>query len=534
MLEKGGGAGCFSGGVGAGAVNPGGAFRAKDGRCPRTGADALHQRRHGGSVAEPRAVVDIVGAEAGAHELLDRRRFSVRAVGGAEAGKPLAAMLVADALQPLCGAVERLVPARLAEMRPRVGRVELVMRVLGHAVLADHRHGQTVRMAHIVEAEASLDAQPILVRRSVPAIDIEQLVVLDVVGELAADAAIRADAVDGAGGLGGEDVVLVDQRGRHERASRAGLHALAAGDAGALAHRIVEIEHDLLAMAAPGHADDIVDLHFAAGANAEIALDAGVEVDRHRRVAAIGLGLRPRGEAALLDADAIGPAPEAGVRIMRGLALRLVADQQLEHHLAREFGALGSGLDLHAGGRLADAGRRGHALALDLDHAGAAIAVGAIARRRAVAEMRNLGAAPLRRLPDGLARQRLDLDAVEVEFDRVAHHAGAVAHGTSSGKCFITILTGFIAAWPSPQIEASLITLVNSSISGLSQRFACISFPAFSVPTRDCVHSPQLSSSKNRTRASAKSFMSSLPEITTPPADPMKQPLASIVPQPSS
>ncbi len=131
---------------------------------------------------------------------------------------------------------------------------------------------------------------------------------------------------------------------------------------------------------------------------------------------------------------------------MRGLALRLVADQQLEHHLAREFGALGRGLDLHAGGRLADAGRREHALALDLDHAGAAIAVGAIARRRAVAEMRNLGAAPLRRLPDGLARQRLDLDAVEEEFDCVAHHAGAVAHGTSSGKCFITILTGFIAA----------------------------------------------------------------------------------------
>ncbi len=341
-------------------------------------ADALHQRRHRRGVAEPRAVIDIVGAEAGAHQLLEQIGLLVRALGRAEAGKALAAMLVADVLQPLRGAVERLVPARLAEMRPRIRRVELVMRVLGHAVFADERHGQAIRMAHIVEAEAALDAKPVLVGRPVSAVDVEELVVLDVVGELAA--------------------------GRHQRAGRAGLDAFAAGDAGTGVHRIVEIEDDLLVMAAPGHADDVVDLDFTASTDAESALNAGVEVDCHRRVAAIGLGLRARGEAALLDADAIGPAPEARIRIMRGLALRLIADQQLEHHLAREFGALGRGLDLHPGGRLADAGRGEHALALDLDHAGAAIAVGAVARRRAVAEMRNLGAAPLRRLPDGLTR----------------------------------------------------------------------------------------------------------------------------------
>ncbi len=33
----------------------------------------------------------------------------------------------------------------------------------------------------------------------------------------------------------------------------------------------------------------------------------------------------------------------------------------------------------------------------------------------------------------------------------------------SSRKCFSTCLTGFIAAWPRPQIEASLITCVSSS-----------------------------------------------------------------------
>ena len=41
-------------------------------------------------------------------------------------------------------------------------------------------------------------------------------------------------------------------------------------------------------MAAAGHADHVVDLHFAAGADAEIALDAGVEIDRHRGMAAVG------------------------------------------------------------------------------------------------------------------------------------------------------------------------------------------------------------------------------------------------------
>src|SRR6185312_7785140 len=277
-------------------------------------------------------------------------------------------------------------------------------------------------------------------------------------------------------------------------------------DAGALAHRIVEIEHDLLAMAAAGHADDVVDLHFAAGANAESALDAGVEIDRHRRVAAVRLWLRARREAAVIDPDLIGPAPEARIRIMRRGALRLVADQQLEHHLAREFRTLRGGLDLHAGGRFPDAGGGEHALPLDLDHAGAAIAVGAIARLRAVAEMRDGGA---------------------------ARHAGAVAHGTSSEKCFNTILTGFIAAWPKPQIEASPITWVNSSMSALSHCFACISLTAFSVPTRHGVHWPQLSSSKKRKRLRATPVISSLSERTTTAAEPMKQPYCSSVPKSS-
>src|ERR1700675_4112413 len=136
-------------------------------------------------MAQPGAVIDIVGAEASAHQLLGEIGFLVRALGRAESRQPPPAMLVADALQPACGAVKRLVPARLAEMRPGIGRVDLVMRALRHAILADERHGEAMRMMHVVEAEATLDAEPVLVRRSVAAIDIEQPVVLDLVSDLA-------------------------------------------------------------------------------------------------------------------------------------------------------------------------------------------------------------------------------------------------------------------------------------------------------------------------------------------------------------
>src|SRR5580692_7764520 len=143
-------------------------------------------------------------------------------------------------------------------------------------------------MVYVIEAETAFDAKPILIGRAVLADHRDDLVVLDLIGELAADAAIGTDAVDGAVGLAFVDVILIHHGGRHQRAGRAGLHAFAAGDAGRGAHRVVEVEHDLLEMAAAGHADDVVDLDLAAGADAEIALDAGVEIDRHRHMAAVG------------------------------------------------------------------------------------------------------------------------------------------------------------------------------------------------------------------------------------------------------
>ena len=76
----------------------------------------------------------------------------------------------------------------------------------------------------------------------------------------------------------------------------------------------------------------------------------------------------------------------------------------------------------------------------------------------------------------------------------------------SSGKYLITEVSGFEAAWPSPQIEASRIAWLNSSSNSRFHTGRSISIAAFWVPTRHGVHWPQLSSSKKRIRLSAAPF----------------------------
>src|SRR6202012_3782402 len=114
-----------------------------------------------------------------------------------------------------------------------------------------------VRVADIVVAEAALDAEALMIGRAVAAVHVEDLVVLDLVGELTADAAERAEAVDLAVGPFGANLLLVQHGRRHQGAGRAGLDAFAASNAGALAHQIVEIEDDLRVATTAGHADHV-------------------------------------------------------------------------------------------------------------------------------------------------------------------------------------------------------------------------------------------------------------------------------------
>src|SRR5262249_22793449 len=177
------------------------------------------------------------------------------------------------------------------------------------------------------------------------------------------------------------------------------------------------------------------------------------------------------------------------------------------------------------------------------DHADAAVAVRAIARRRRVAQVRQLDAVAPRRVENALAGRRFDLAAVEGEFNG----RGLVGHGitriifyqlprgvlSSSGKYLSTHSSGLGAAWPRPQIEASRIAVESSVSSAPSHGPDAISIAAFSVPTRHGVHWPQLSSSKNFMRLSATAFISSWSDRITTAWEPTKQPYFSRVPKSS-
>src|SRR6202163_5060232 len=121
-----------------------------------------------------------------------------------------------------------------------------------------------------------------------------------------------------------------------------------------------------------------------------------------------------------------------------------------------------------------------------------------------MAQMRNFAALALGHLPDGLAIDGLDLLAVEFELDFC--HSAASFGRNSSGKYLMTDVSGFEAAWPRPQIEASRMAWLNSSSNSRFQTGFSIRSAAFWVPTRQGVHSPQLSSSKKRIRFSAAPF----------------------------
>src|SRR3984893_463641 len=141
--------------------------------------------------------------------------------------------------------------------------------------------------------------------------------------------------------------------------------------------------------------------------------------------------------------------------------------------------------------------------------------------------MRNFAALALCDLPDGLAVDGFDLLAVELELD--LGHSAASFGTNSSGKYLMTVVSGFEAAWPRPQIEASRIAWLNSSSNSRFQTGLSINSAAFCVPTRQGVHWPQLSSSKNRIRFSAAPLTLSCSDRMITAAEPMKQPYVSKV-----
>ena len=213
----------------------------------------------------------------------------------------------------------------------------------------------------------------------------------------------------------------VNPGGLHQRSGRARLHALATGHAGAVSHRIIEVEHDLGLGTARRHADDVVDLHFSAGPHAKIAMDAGVEAHPHGRMTGIGRRSGTGGKAAVAHAHAIGPLPQPGLPVWRLGPGRLVGEQQFHHHGAGPLRPGTLRADHHVGLGPADARCGERPLAVDLHHADSAVSVRPVATGFRKTQVRHVEALALRHLPQRLVVARFNRRAVKREPYALTH-----------------------------------------------------------------------------------------------------------------
>src|SRR6202034_2538215 len=150
----------------------------------------------------------------------------------------------------------------------------------------------------VVPAVPALDAQPPLRAGLLPALRVRDraLIPVDVVGEGAADAAVRADGVHRVEFGARPDRDVADRLVR-QRAGRARGHALAAGHAGRGAHRVAQVERDMGAVALAAAPDHVVALDVVAGPHTAVAEDAGVVVDRDNGAGQVGASAGPDGQA---------------------------------------------------------------------------------------------------------------------------------------------------------------------------------------------------------------------------------------------
>ena len=254
-------------------------------------------------------------------------------------------------------------------------------------------------------------------------------------------------------------------------------------------------------------------------------MDAGVELDGHRRMAAVGRrrGVRrgsgwPRGPAGRPSAQNLD---SRVVRAARAPAGRPAAART--PCAAPPRPAAMAVVDLHARRRLADARGGQHALALDLDHAGPAVAVGPVAGRGRVAEMRDLDAHAAWR-PARWSRPAAAVDLVAVER-RSSDRLPLIGH-RSSGKV--------------PQHAEQRIgrRLAQAADRGVAHRLRSARSSSGLVPDRlahqlappsRCRSGRACTGRSSRPRRSASgcraaACMSSWSERTTTAAEPMKQP----------
>ncbi len=204
-FDAGGEDGMIFGGVGPDDEDEARPLDVGDGAGVAAVADGALQAHGGGVLAVAGAVVDVVGSNDGAGELLHEEALLVGALGGGDEGEGVGAVLLLDLGEFLLNEVEGFVPGDLDE----------------GVALAEERGDEAVVGVDVSPGELALDAGGDSVGGAVGGLDLEDVAVAGPDLEAAADGAVGADglgALDaGVAHLGfdvgdGEDGAVADGR----------------------------------------------------------------------------------------------------------------------------------------------------------------------------------------------------------------------------------------------------------------------------------------------------------------------------------
>ena len=293
--------------------------------------------------------------------------------------------------------------------------------------LADERHHEPVPVHREVVAEPALHAGRPLIGRVLldgGRGDPHDLVALDVDVELAADAAVGADAADDlvgvADGLGAE-ALLGDEL--EDGTGGADADALAAPSAAGVVRIAVAADDDLRVLAPHAYVEHADLLNIFAGPHAAGAKDTGAHVVLDHHVARPLVTFAERKLVVVAQGDvvihdvALELVSRMGAAAVRQMVARIALEQEAEHAPPVLHRRRGLGLHHHAiGGRR---GAGGHQLALSLYRDEADPTVADDGELGVPAERRDVDTGRSRRLENGGARIEGDSGAVQ----RKSRHA---------------------------------------------------------------------------------------------------------------
>ena len=124
---------------------------------------------------------------------------------------------------------------------------------------------------------------------------------------------------------------------------------------------------------------------------------------------------------AFADTVQLGHFPQMRGFIMRHIPLGLIGQQHFHDHFTRGFSSGGIRAHHHALLRFPNAGCGQSAFAFDLDHTGAAVAIGPVPGRWLMAQMRDHQTAAIGNFPNGHTAFGFDLFSVERKTNGVSH-----------------------------------------------------------------------------------------------------------------